>query len=93
MRSGSCAPGDGSRAAGRDHGAIDAAALERIAETLALRLVGEGPDFKTVEGAEISDLDLVDLRPSRSELLALARGLLPEDLASASERLLASWRR
>lgn len=67
-----------SRAAGRDHGAIDAAALERIAETLTLGLVGEGSNLEAVEGAKISDINLVDLGPSRSELLALARGLLPE---------------
>jgi hypothetical protein len=51
--------------------AVDPAALQRVADLNALGLVREGTDPKTVEGAEIADIDFLDLRRNAFKTFAL----------------------
>jgi hypothetical protein len=51
--------------------AVDPASLQRVADLNALRLVREGTDPKTVKGAEIADIDFLNLRRNPFETFAL----------------------
>ena len=63
----------------RDGRAIDPASLQGVADFKAFRLVREGSDAEAPEGAEIADIDLLDLRLSAGDGLVL-RDLLPQRL-------------
>src|SRR5215467_7735498 len=62
---------------GADEKTIDSAALQRIADLNAFRLVREGSDLQAIERPEIAPVGLSNMRLKSGQLLVLLADLLP----------------